>query len=87
MTDELKTELNKMLMKMYEKGLNDGTESVTQAVELAIDVAVSGERNRCISIIENYKIHVGASTAGEIACDMTYAALREIRDEIKGVEK
>jgi len=50
----------------------------------AVTEARAKERNRCVSIIENYQIHVGASTAGEIACEMTYSALREIRDEIKG---
>ena len=47
------------------------------------ELVAAAERNRCISIIENYQIHVGASTAGEIACAMTYSALRDIRDEIK----
>ena len=43
----------------------------------------------CIHKIETYEIYVGASAAGEIACEMTYSALKQIRDEIKetfGVE-
>ena len=43
----------------------------------------------CIDKIETYRIPVGNSTAGEMACEWTYAALKEIRDEIKehfGVE-
>ena len=37
----------------------------------------------CINKIETYRIPVGNSAAGEIACEMTYDALKEIRDEIK----
>jgi hypothetical protein len=42
------------------------------------------ERSRCVQIIENYQIPVGGSAAGEIACEMTYSALRDIRDQIRG---
>jgi len=45
------------------------------------------EQARCIQIIENYQIPVGGSAASEIACEMTYSALKAIRDEIKGVEE
>ena len=44
----------------------------------------------CIDKIETHRIPVGNSAAGEMACEWTYAALIEIRDEIKehfGVEK
>ena len=45
----------------------------------------------CINKIETYQIPVGNSAAGEMACGMTYDALKEIRDEIKehffGVEE
>jgi hypothetical protein len=44
----------------------------------------------CINKIETYQIPVGNSAAGEMACEWTYAALKEIRDEIKehfGVKK
>jgi hypothetical protein len=37
----------------------------------------------CIDKIETYRIPVGSSAAGEMACEMTYKALKEIRDEIK----
>jgi hypothetical protein len=52
-----------------------------ELLELA---AKAAEQNRCIKIIENYQIPVGNSAAGEIACEMTYAALKEIRDQIRG---
>jgi hypothetical protein len=44
----------------------------------------------CINKIETHQIPVGNSAAGEMACEWTYAALKEIRDEIKehfGVEE
>ena len=44
----------------------------------------------CIDKIETHEIPVGNSAAGEMACEWTYAALKEIRDEIKehfGVEE
>jgi hypothetical protein len=43
----------------------------------------------CINKIETYQIPVGNSAAGEMACEWTYDALKEIRAEIKehfGVE-
>ena len=44
----------------------------------------------CIDKIETHRIPVGNSAAGEMACEWTYEALKEIRDEIKehfGVEE
>ena len=37
----------------------------------------------CINKIETYRIPVGNSAAGEMACEWTYDALKEIRNEIK----
>jgi hypothetical protein len=37
----------------------------------------------CIDKIETYRIPVGNSSAGELACEWTYDALKEIRDDIK----
>ena len=44
----------------------------------------------CINKIETYRIPVGNSAAGEMACEWTYDALKEIRGDIKehfGVEE
>ena len=44
----------------------------------------------CIDKIETHQIPVGNSAAGEMACEWTYSALKEIRDEIRehfGVEE
>jgi hypothetical protein len=37
----------------------------------------------CINKIETHQIPVGNSAAGEMACEWTYDALKQIRDEIK----
>jgi hypothetical protein len=37
----------------------------------------------CIDKIETYRIPVGNSASGELACEWTYDALKEIRDNIK----
>jgi len=37
----------------------------------------------CIDKIETYRIPVGNSAAGELACEWTYDALKDIRDEIR----
>jgi NADH:ubiquinone oxidoreductase subunit D len=39
--------------------------------------------NQCIDKIETYRIPVGNSSSGELACEWTYDALKEIRDDIK----
>jgi hypothetical protein len=62
-------------MNTHDEGL-----AILKAINRARDI----ERSRCINIIENYQIPVGNSSAGEIACEMTYSALKEIRDQIKG---
>jgi len=41
------------------------------------------EREACIDIIETYRIPVGNSPSGELACEWTYRALHEIRDDIR----
>jgi len=59
--------------------------TLRQAIEQAEkQEPVAAEQDRCVQIIENYQIPVGGSAAGEIACEMTYAALRDIRDQIRG---
>jgi hypothetical protein len=46
-------------------------------------LVAAAEREGCIKAIEEYQIPVGNSRAGELACDWTYNALKQIRDEIK----
>ena len=49
--------------------------------------AVSAERERCIRIIKSYRIPVGNSAAGEMACEWTYDALETILDAIRSGAK
>ena len=44
---------------------------------------MAAEREACVAIIEHYRITVGNSAAGEPACEWTYDALRQIRDDIR----
>lgn len=37
----------------------------------------------CIDKIETYRIPVGNSASGELACEWTYDALKSIRDDIR----
>ena len=46
-------------------------------------LVAAAEREACIDIIETYRIPVGNSAAGEMACEWTYDALHEIRDAIR----
>ena len=40
-----------------------------------------------INIIEEYRIPVGNSAAGEMACEWTYDALHRIRDDIRAMKE
>jgi hypothetical protein len=53
----------------------EGLEQIEKFAELIIE--------ECINKIETHEIPVGNSAAGEMACEWTYAALKEIRDAIK----
>lgn len=50
----------------------------------ALADAVAHERQRCVRILEAYRVPVGNSAAGEMAAGWTMDALREIRDAICG---
>ena len=50
-----------------------------EAIERLIELTV----RECINKIETHQIPVGNSAAGEMACEWTHGALKEIRDEIK----
>ena len=44
-------------------------------------------KERCIKIIEAYQVPVGNSAAGELACEWTMQALKDIREAIKSLDK
>lgn len=70
----------------YEQLMGDmgvpNSRSLLAALKQAVMEAEINERLRCIRIINNHKIPVGNSAAGEMACEWTYDALREIRTQI-----
>jgi len=75
-------ELIKLMMKSYITGVEDAKQEAIKALEKTVAVAVAAEREACLKIIDRYEIPVGNSSAGEIACEMTYGALKDIHDEI-----
>jgi hypothetical protein len=83
--NELIKELERQATETVKCGLNgtSTTESFNRKKFAELIV------KECIDKIETHRIPVGNSAAGEMACEWTYAALKEIRDEIKehfGVE-
>ena len=52
-------------------------------IERFAALVAAHERKACIEIIETYRIPVGNSPSGELACEWTYRALHEIRDDIR----
>jgi hypothetical protein len=58
-----------------------------QAAEFAWKEATRQALEECISIVERYEVSVGNSSAGEIACEMTMAGLRDIRAAILNLAK
>lgn len=49
--------------------------------DLGYDVA----KAKCIKVVEQYKVSVGNSRAGELAAEWTMDSLRDVRDEIKAL--
>jgi len=48
-----------------------------------LELVAQAVAQRCIDHIETYKIPVGNSSSGELACEWTYDALKVIRYQIK----
>ena len=82
MNDRIKELADKAGLEMCSCGCDMPTRQTVKFAELIV--------RECIDKIETHEIPVGNSAAGEMACEWTYAALKEIRDEIKehfGVEE
>lgn len=63
---------------------HNGFWTLTQEeLERFAELVAAHERKACIDIIETYRIPVGNSRSGELACEWTYRALHEIRDDIR----
>jgi hypothetical protein len=56
---------------------------LSEHLERFAALVAAHERKAFIEILETYRIPVGNSRSGELACEWTYRALHEIRDEIK----
>ena len=56
---------------------------VKDELERFAALVAAHEREACAKIVETYRIPVGNSAAGEMACEWTHDALKEIRDSIR----
>jgi hypothetical protein len=63
----------------YPSGQNNSWETQVNFMDKFAELVV----RECIDKIETYRIPVGNSRSGELACEWTYDALKEIRDDIK----
>jgi hypothetical protein len=68
-------QIKKLALRAGQPGYPRGESELQKFAELLIQ--------SCIDKIETYRIPVGNSASGELACEWTYAALHEIRDDIK----
>ena len=62
---------------------DDGNELTPALVGKSLESFAELIVRDCIDKIETHRIPVGNSAAGEMACEWTYSALKEVRDEIK----
>jgi pyrrolidone-carboxylate peptidase len=79
---EMNERIKELIKQMDQAGLPYGDNAMTvtdRDLEYFAELIV----RECIDKIETYRIPVGNSSAGEMACEWTYDALKEIRDDIK----
>ena len=85
--------MNERIKELAEQASKDNSDGYSVTLEYSNRFAEKFAElivEECINKIETYRIPVGNSAAGEMACEWTYDALKEIRDDIKehfGVEK
>ena len=65
----------------------DGIEELSTAHERFAHLVRAQALEEAINIIEEYRIPVGNSAAGEMACEWTYDALHRIRDAIRAMKE
>lgn len=65
-----------------ERVTNAQAKSIVPTLREAIDT-IRNERKRCLDIVETYQVSVGNSPAGELACQWTMDALKDIADQIR----
>ena len=61
----------------------DGDREASEWVEYFAKLVAAKEREACLDVIETHRIPVGNSAAGEMACEWTYEALKEIVAKIR----
>jgi hypothetical protein len=74
----------------YQNDLQKLEKAYAQQQQVWSDAIARADRyeaalNKCVNIVETYRIPVGNSAAGEMACEWTYDALKQIRDDMKDV--
>jgi len=85
--------MNERIKQLAEKASRQSPDGYPVTIPYSKDFAEKFAElivRECIDKIETHRIPVGNSSSGELACEWTYAALKEIRDEIKehfGVEE
>jgi hypothetical protein len=89
---KLKPKMNERIRELYLQAVeySNGQMTFGDTREFFAEKFAELIVKECIDKIETYRIPVGNSAAGEMACEWTYDALKEIRDEIKehfGVEE
>jgi hypothetical protein len=52
-------------------------------LETFAKLVAAKEREACVDVVETHRIPVGNSAAGEMACEWTYEALKEIAAAIR----
>ena len=75
--------MNERIQELYEQATEEHVSNNMAWAELNPEKFAELIVAECIEKIETYCIPVGNSAAGEMACEWTYDALKEIRDEIK----
>lgn len=74
--------MNEKTKALWNKAANAGGDTWAAHINF-IDELVKLTALECIDKLETYRIPVGNSSSGELACEWTYAALKEIRDDIR----
>lgn len=59
------------------------SKTAKQIFEYGYKAGAAAENESCAKLIESYQIPAGNSPAGEMACEWTYAALREVCEAIR----
>lgn len=85
--------MNDEILKLAKKcGIPDAdidslNEHHPDALEAFYRATFNAGLDAAVKELEKYQIPVGNSRSGELACEWTYAALKEIRDAIRALKE